>query len=356
MRRLDRFQLERLTSAAARRVSSLIGSLRPIGTTLESLALKPAQLGLEFTNLCNANCVFCPYQHQERAHSFMSDAVFSKAVDDYVAIGGGNMELTPIVGDPLIHPEFVARVQHLRSRPTIGRIFTITNGILLDKHGVDRVLSSGLNAIFISTAGFDEEMYRRIYRNPSYKRMRQNVLDLVRENNARGKPVEVTICLRGDRPLAELLRDPDFAEILGHGPIIRSNRVYSDAGGRISQSDLPGTIRLRVLKPHPEACAYTYWGPSVLSNGVVVACNCLASMDAEADITIGDITSQSLLDIWRGEKVAKLRKSFTEGGLNQTCARCTMYQSLDTFRSLEGRRIARTSKAAFEAATGANPR
>ena len=345
---ISRFQVERMTSAAARRVGAILGRVRPLAPTLESLELKPAQLGLEFTNLCNANCVFCPYQYQQRAHEFMSDAVFGKAVGEYVAMGGGDIELTPIVGDPLIHPDFVGRVRHLRAQQGIGRIFTITNGILLDKHGIGDVLASGLTAIFISTAGFEETMYRRIYRNPAYQRMRRNVLELVRENDRLGKPVEVTIALRGDRPLIELLKDPDFQEILEREPIVRSNQAYSDAGGKIKQADLPGTIRLRVLRPHTEACAYTYWGPSVLANGMVVACNCLASMDAERDIAIGDITTQSLLEIWRGPRMRELREAFAARRLNQTCAGCTMYQNLDPFRAKSGRDLAKLNRAAFE--------
>jgi len=45
-----------------------------------------------------------------------------------------------------------------------------TNAILLDKHGVTQVLDSGLSHITISTAGFEENMYRRVYRSTSYQR------------------------------------------------------------------------------------------------------------------------------------------------------------------------------------------
>ena len=66
-------------------------------------------------------------------------------------------------------------MRHLRSLPAIDRIWVTTNAILLDKHGIANVLDSGVSFITISTAGFDEEMYRRVYRNSSYQRMRRNV-------------------------------------------------------------------------------------------------------------------------------------------------------------------------------------
>src|SRR2546426_9406548 len=83
--------------------------------TLGRMAVRPFELHLELTNLCNANCIFCPYQFQEREIQFMSDAVFEKAVGDYIAIGGGSVGLTPIVGDALIDPKFLARVKYVRS-------------------------------------------------------------------------------------------------------------------------------------------------------------------------------------------------------------------------------------------------
>ena len=70
-----------------RKADSLAGRLVPLGPTLQSMALRPFELHLELTNLCNANCVFCPYQFQERETGFMSDEVFHKAVADFVASG-----------------------------------------------------------------------------------------------------------------------------------------------------------------------------------------------------------------------------------------------------------------------------
>jgi molybdenum cofactor biosynthesis enzyme MoaA len=81
------------------------------------------------------DCVFCPYQFQQRTVDFMSEEVFSKAVGDFVDCGGGSVGLTPIVGDALIHPDFVSRVRDLRAQLRIDRIWVTTNAILLDKHG-----------------------------------------------------------------------------------------------------------------------------------------------------------------------------------------------------------------------------
>src|SRR5260370_66369 len=204
----------------SRKADSIVGRLYPIQRTLTAMALRRFELHLELTNLCNANCVFCPYQFQRREVSYMPEDVFRRAVDDFVDCGGGSVGLTPIVGDALIHPDFVARVHYLRAQPRIDRIWVTTHAILLDKHRIDALPRSRLTSITISTSGFDEPSYRRIYRSSAYPRFRRNVAELVRRNRELPDPLTITIGLRTDRPLEEVMADADFQEILAHRPDI----------------------------------------------------------------------------------------------------------------------------------------
>src|SRR5215470_17356432 len=130
MRLPDRVFLDKARRVLWRKADALLGRLHPLGDTLEAMALRPYELHFELTNLCNANCVFCPYQYQTREIATMSDEVFDKALADFVAAGGGSVGLTPIVGDALIHPRFLSFVGRLRSEPCIDRIWLTTNGIL----------------------------------------------------------------------------------------------------------------------------------------------------------------------------------------------------------------------------------
>jgi radical SAM protein with 4Fe4S-binding SPASM domain len=344
---VNRIVVARARKAVAQTVDILAGRLSR-RDPLSDYAVKPATLGLELSNLCNANCIFCPYQFQTRPTQIMGEDVFRKAVSEFVAIGGGDIDLTPIVGDALIDPDFLPRVKFLRSHPEIGRISLITNGILLDKHGISGILGSGINAVGISTAGFEAEMYQRVYRNTSYTRMRNNVLNLVRENNERGRPVEISIFLRPDRELDEVFADPDFKQILALNPEVGAQRLYSDAGGRIAHNSLPRTMPLRVLKPRTKACDQTYFGPVVLSDGTVLVCNCFASMDAQETLGLGNILQRSLIEMWQSEQLRRLRESFGTSALNATCARCTAYAPHTTLLTREHRKRAAASRRRFE--------
>jgi MoaA/NifB/PqqE/SkfB family radical SAM enzyme len=241
---------------------------------------------------------------------FMIDAFFEKATGYFVSIGGGSVGLTPIVGDALIDPKFLERVRHLRSQPNIDRIFLTTNAILLDKHGIDEVLDSGITSITISTAGFDKEMYERVYRSQSYERMRRNVFELVKQNFVRGNPIHITVGLRADRSLDEVMKFPDFQPILEYSPAIDFTWSFTSANGRITRDKLPPAMKLRVVKSRKETCVQLYNGPIVLPDGTVMGCSCVASMDAITDLCIGNIMDSSIDEIWTSSRMKSLSSSF----------------------------------------------
>lgn len=324
----------------ARKVDALTGRIFfNLERTLESISLRPFELHLELTNICNADCVFCPYQFQQRPKEFMPDEVLHKAVDDFVSIRGGSVGLTPIVGEALVDPKFLERVRYLRSKSAIDRIFLTTNAILLDRVGISEVLTSGVSAINISTAGFNRDNYRKIYRSAAYDRMKNNVTALVKENARLGSPVNISIGLRTDRPLDEVLKDPDIQPILEHRPAIDFTWSYTSAGGRITRDLLPATMRLRKAPAKREPCVSLFNGPIVLANGDVLACSCVAAMDAVPDLLIGNIAKQSLCDIYTSRNMRELRGQFRCGtaAMNLTCANCEMYRDLEMYRTHEGR-------------------
>jgi MoaA/NifB/PqqE/SkfB family radical SAM enzyme len=341
---MSRIVLDKAGRVIVRKLDALVGRVIPLQPVLDAMTARPYELHLELTNLCNANCVFCPYQFQTRDVAFMPYEVFEKALADFADTGGGSVGLTPIVGDALIHPQFVEYVRALRAEPSVDRIFVTTNGILLDKAGIDEVLTAGLTAITISTAGFDRAMYERVYRSKSYRRMRDNVLALLTRNRELGSPVCISIGLRSDRPLAEVLRDPDMQPILEFRPGIDFTWSFTSAGGRITRENLPAAMRLRVVTSRHEPCVQLYNGPMVLPDGVVIACGCVASMDALGDLAIGSVLEDDLGEVWRRHELQRIRDSFGTSVLNATCRTCDMYRDLELYRTAEGRRRASISR------------
>ena len=78
-------------------------------------ALRPRMVLCETINVCNADCVFCPYGKQTRPRGVMSMELFHKVLTDYEAMGGGYLSLTPVVGDFLLDRELKGRVDALKN-------------------------------------------------------------------------------------------------------------------------------------------------------------------------------------------------------------------------------------------------
>jgi radical SAM protein with 4Fe4S-binding SPASM domain len=349
VRILTRPLVGKIRRVFTRKLESLAGRFAGgLAETLDGLALRPFQLHLELTNICNALCIFCPYQFQKRAFETMSEDVFHRAVGQYLDIGGGSVGLTPIVGEALVDPLFLQRVRFLRRLSRIDRIFVTTNAITLDRYSMEDVLRSGLTAVYISTAGFERESYDRIYRSPirdAYDRMRDNVTLLVRKNTELGRPVTITIGIRTDRPLEAVMKDPDMQPILEHAPLIDFTWRYQNGGGLITGDLLPEGMKLRPLPVIKEPCSRLYDGPIVLPDGTVIACSCIGAMDALDDLKIGDIHEETLDQIWRGNTLQGLREQFQDGGTpNDTCRKCSSYSNLDPYRTRDGRDRARVNR------------
>ncbi len=338
--------INKVWRAGCRKAEALLGRLQPLAPTLEAMAQRPAELHLETTNLCNADCVFCPYQFQQRPIETMNDTVFEKALTDFVAEGGGDVFFTPIVGDALIDKAIIQRIQRARSEPTVDRIKLITNMILAHKRGIEPLLESGLSLLMISIAGFDKDMYQRVYRSPKYAQVLRNTLALLETNQRLGNPVEIVIGLRPDRPLNEIMDYPDMRDVMTYEPKLDFTWAFTSAGGRITREALPAAMRLRKAPVKKEACVETYNGPMVLADGRVLACSCVAAMDADPGLVLGNLSEQSLGDIWRSPRSHQLRASFRASSknpqsvLNPTCASCEMYRNLDLYRTREGRQRA----------------
>jgi len=336
----------KLSRFACRKLDATLGWMCfSLERTLQAMLARPYILGLEFTNICNAKCVFCPYQVQKRPPQYMSDEVFEKAVKDFVDCGGGSVSLTPPVGEALVHPQFLDRLRYLRSLPGIDRVALITNAISVDRFGAEEILRAGVSSITVSTAGFEPESYARLYRSQAYQRMRDNVRALVEANTRLGRPATICIALRTDRRLREVMQDPDFQAILAHRPTVDFTWFYRTAGGRVTRDMLSANMKLRPRPRKTAPCESLYSGLMVLADGTVQVCETVGAMDAVEDLRIGNVLESSLMKIWAGPEVRELRQQFMRGKLNKTCATCDSYRNLDLYCSREGRMCASVSRA-----------
>ena len=261
--------------------------------------------------------------------------LYTRALEEYVVMGGTQISFTPVVGDPLVDPHILERIRMAVGIKQITSIYFHTNGILLNRHKMyEKLLKSGLMKLYVSTAGFDREMFERVYRNKKYDELLEGVSKLLKRNIELGEPVKIFLELRPDKPIDEVLQDPDFVEhISPHLPESRINWLspdgYDNWGGMITQEQLTGNMRLATpVAKKRRPCLRTF-SLSVIHDGQVRACSCRFIAGSFDDLCVGDINDGGPLeDVWKGEKVRELRRSFVNDDLKTVCQSCTWYEPI----------------------------
>ena len=299
-------------------------------------------LRIETCNICNANCIFCAYQYQKRKKRIMSEEMFHKIVDDYNSMGGGNLGITPVVGDPLIDPLILSRIHYARQIPNIKTISTITNCINLHEVGIKNFLTSGLNSITVSTSGFDLELHEKIYRSKKAEIMKRNLIDLLTINRELGNPCEIKIGLRTCQSLKEVMSDPEFREIAKLSDEVAANYYFEDWAGAVKSSDLLKGMKLRpvsllILRSNTP-CWMLYGELAILADGTVALCGC-QEVEGNSDLVLGNIMDSSLVDLYRSEQANLIRKNWLNGSkIPDVCGKCRNYNPY-TFAMLKENRI-----------------
>jgi len=287
----------------------------------------PVGFGVEPTNLCNANCTFCGYRFQSRGRGVMGMGVFQRAVDEYCLLGGGDLNLTPTVGEPLLDETLADKIGYARDKKEVKRIWFYSNLIDMSRVDLNDLLTSGLSELRISTCIKDEETYRKIYRSSHYQRMLDNIVKLVEVNQSLGQPVHLMLFLRLPKPFSESQKAKDFQRIVQYFPrkdVIVLDDAYDSWGGRVKEEDLPqgNLIYDNTLDQSKEPCSELYRRMNILYDGSVNNCVC---RDLDAALKIGDVNKSSLAEIWRGKELGGLRSRWSQGVVPDTCRGCQRY-------------------------------
>jgi len=292
----------------------------------------PHTLIFHVTEFCNASCVFCCYRFLKPRHR-MSNEIFFKASEEYYEIGGRNITLNALTGEPLLDPLLFDKTSFLKSLGDFDSTGFTTNGILLSKNEiVESILDSGLSYINISTAGFAKATYERIMGVKKYEEFLSGVCRLLQRNQESGYPISIHLAIRG---LRNNINTDDFStKIL---PLVDSSdgrvtisflRLYTDWMGRIKLEDLPRNCGFQGSHIKIKPCGLSF-NLGVLTNGDLRLCHCHFGEEGRIDpLTIGNIGKDSLEEVWFSEAAKSVRKTTYGDNANEICKKCRTYMAI----------------------------
>ncbi|TES90008.1 MAG: radical SAM protein [Candidatus Cloacimonadota bacterium] len=315
------------------RLNYSLGKLVPTRFIIGGLKLHPATLLVELTNICNANCIYCGYRFMKRDKGIMKQKLFEKLIDEFDDKSGGDINLTGVVGDPLIDRNIVEKIKYSMAKKNIRNIKFSTNGILLQRIGVKKLLESGVNSILINIGGMDKETYKRLFGVDDFYKVYENVRKILLTNKSMHGKVDLTIVIKvisledvlknkSCLSLKELAKECDARIIF--------DNIYDSWSGRISKKDMVDDMKLKMNREKKEPCSLLYNTLSIMWNGDVVPC----CRDIDGEVILGNILQQSIDEIWRGDILKNLRRSFTKGSIPAICKKCEHYEGLKPLKNL----------------------
>lgn len=286
----------------------------------------PDELGVNVSDICNANCVFCVYQYYSPSGDFMDMETYEKALDQFVELGGKSIDFNPLIGEPLLDRHLFKRIRLANKKGLYTYMFT--NGISLNESIIEKLLKSRINKINISFGGLNRGSYEKIFGVDKYPEALSGIKKLLSENQKKGEPIEVEIILYSVESPYKILKYKDFKELRSylHPNQIDFHLGAMDNWGGLIKEELPGRLFIRdppPLKKRP--CLWTLTHPAVLHNGDFRLCECRFRGNPHDELVVGNIHNTPMKELWLGDEAKKVRRSFIEGNAPKVCEKCAMY-------------------------------
>jgi len=316
---------------------------------------------LETSSACQLDCPYCSLRsYPERPDPAVMPLSVVEAVAPYLA-EFESIDLTGW-GEPLKNPELFPIIETVR-RTFTGRLSMTTNGLLLERQRMERLIEFGLDTICISVDAASERSYKLVRPGGNFKRLRMVMEDfesLKGERRSERPDLFATFLLRRDA-LQEL---PDFVGMVtAHGltgvVLQQLTGIFNDAGmsqathsgyyhnpfeqaeldeaiARAKEATPPGFIIVGPENVYAERqghCGvFDLSRAFVTAAGDVSACCAMAypcsfirrdgSLEKTPAVTFGNVRERPLPEIYNDPAYVRAREQIRSGEIPDACGDC----------------------------------
>lgn len=313
----------------------------------EVLPLKtPYALFIDPCNLCNFKCRFCALQtstgEQLSFHKqHMPLDLYKKIVDD-VGEFPEKLKMLRIAqhGEPLLHPEFPEMIRYAKQKGISEFIETVTNGSKLNPQLNQELVESGLDRVRISIEGISADDYRNIAGvQVDFEQLLSNIKDLYERSNRNGRSLEVYVKIvdaavdmkKKEEIFYNLFENICHKICIDHIVPIWSGWDELSNRFELKQAGVHGQVLQSI-----QVCPFPFYSLTVAPDGIATVC----CSDWSRKLIIGDLNSQSLVDVWNGDTLRKLWIEMLSGNKDryEMCKKCVypMYDCNDNIDAYAG--------------------
>ena len=275
---------------------------RQDGQSLEEFERFPQYVNIETTNTCNARCIMCGIDFDNRPLVHLDDQVFEKILDE-LRRWTDHIRKVNLYSDnePLLDRKLAEKVQALKS---IGiKVVTIsTNASALTAKRARELLDAGLDEIYINIDSLIPDIYEQIRIGLHFDKVYANTLKFIELRDEKQAPTSVRVQMVLQELNAE--ESNTYAEhwkpLLSPGDRIVVHRAHNWGGA------------IETLHHDGDSDINTYPCTSLWSNAMIHADGLIALFSVDtvpnSPHTLGDVSKQSIEDIWKSEQLHIMRE------------------------------------------------
>ncbi|GAB7022254.1 radical SAM/SPASM domain-containing protein [Salidesulfovibrio brasiliensis] len=273
----------------------------------------PLNIYIEPVSNCNLKCVFCVRSREkwhEEVPGIFSNArlgyeTFAKLMDE------GEQHGLPAIwvgasGEALLEKDIPEMMKYADSKGVLDTIL-ITNGTMLDKETVDKLLETPITRITISIDAITEETYKKV-RGGNYKKLISNIEYLLEKRKELNSMLPIVRLSFVDMDLNHHERE-QFVDYWIDKVDTIDVQKYWDFDLYAPIEDKERDIR----------CSFGWRSVMILGNGDVAPC---CSFYGMRDLVMGNINEQSLKSIWDSDKFMTFREDMIAGRYAEACKAC----------------------------------
>lgn len=292
--------------------------------------VRPVLLICETVNVCNQDCVFCPYSQQTRAKGIMPMDLFERVVSQYAEMGGGILSVTPMVGDILLDRHLLSRIEILnRAKPVVTPTVT-TNLVGLKRYTDEQVVSliRTFKRIHISCYGLSPSENLAITRRDHYQKFADSAKRFMQLWESTGESrCELKLGFRNMFEHTQESLESFSATVFGRVLPFSAIHSYANWGNRMT-GVLPGDAEWMEAKQNSTPCVLLAAAMQVYWDGRVTSCAC-CDYDASDELALGNLYEEDLVSLYNGERSQSLWRAHTTNMLPEICRNCTFHLPLN---------------------------
>lgn len=297
----------------------------------DAVSSGPPRIQIQTQTGCNGRCVFCPNAGLAKTGAATGRMPFNLFVSivDQLAETKPRRIMPYLQNEPLLDDRLPEFVRYVSERLPSATSLVVTNGVRLTPEMGERLIEARLKRLKVSLQSIDDATNRKIMGFEAHPVI-ENVLNFRRLLASKRSKLDLRISM--------IVTSENYAEIDAARRFWRKygirlvTSVLENRGGNIAEADSLNrgqkmARRENCIRPSRDLC--------VLFDGRVILC----CADWFQTTVIGDLTRQSVRDVWNSRQLKHIREALRMPEcchLPEICSNCAESRNLIEHRHARG--------------------